>query len=304
VWFILPGVCAVLLLGLVAAADAEPPYVLSDSTTLTTPAPDRAMLVLVRESYARVRRMPADNLMLDGQPLGILPQHAFMVATVPAGEHCLSGVAESPDLRFAVEAGQSCLLRLRETVNGQDQLVADWLFDDANSVGALIRKEHLKRAVTTATGAAKLDRIARVRAGDCSRAGTVNATSVRDSAYDRVWYENPLDKVNLKSDFFSNPGTLRIGPEGLRYQAKGVDLVIPTASIRRVHFGGTRYTGTAPWVDIDWSGPDGQGVASFADSRGAQAVQTYNRLFRAAVDLMGNRTTSAEPESLYSTPNR
>ena len=53
-----------------------------------------------------------------------------------------------------------------------------------------------------------------------------------------------------------------------------------------MHFGGTRYTGTAPWLDVAWSGPDSSGVASFADSRPAQAVQTYDRLFRDNLRVM------------------
>src|SRR5205085_6093308 len=119
----------------------------------------------------------------------------------------------------------------------------------------------------------------------------------------RIWYENPLNPVSLKSDFFSENGVLRVTPAGLLYEGRTRRVVIPAEHIRRVHFGGTRYTGTAPWLDVDWSGPDSSGVASFADSRPAQAVETYNRLFHALTRLTEGSTRGAAPETLRTAPD-
>lgn len=295
---------AAVLLGLAHAATAEPTYVLDDSVTIPAPMPDHAVLVIAREEYARLRRMPADDLMLDGRPLGLLPQHAFVVASVEPGVHCLSGVPEASGLHFEVRDAQTCLLRLRETVNEVDQVVADWIFDDALSVRELILTHHLKRAITTATGAGKLEHLARVRPGDCTQPGTVDATARPDTSFAQVWYENPLDHVNVKHDFEDNPGTLQVTADGLHYEAKGVSVAIRVGTLRRVRFGGTRYTGISPWVDVDWSSPDGMGRVSFADSRTAQSVQTYDRMFQAIAELLSRTTSPTGADTLYNAPTR
>jgi hypothetical protein len=296
------SLCAAMLLGLVPAVHADPKVEAVAGARLPAPDPERTLVVLLREEYPRATGMKSDNLMLDGKPLGILPQRTFLVAKVEPGVHCLSGATGSRDLRFTSIAGEVCLLRLRERIDDRDQVVSDWLFDDAASTQALIGAKKLKLASTTESGANKLERVSQARPGDCGAPGTVDATAHPESSFVQLWYENPADRNNVKRDFTHATGTLVVTADGLRYRDKDLSLEVPIGKLRRVWFGGTRPNDPAPWVNVAWSGPDGAGVLSFADSRPAEATQTYDRLFRAVADLLARTTTPAEAETLYTAP--
>lgn len=298
------SLCAALVAAFAAAASADEKVTVGAPVELPGPDPARTVVVLLREEFARAIAMKPDNLMLDGQPLALLPQRTFLVAKVEPGLHCLSGVPETRDLKFQTLPGEVVLLRLRERIDDQDRVVADWLFDDATSARELIRTKKLKFASTTESGAEKLERIAQARPGDCDRPGTVDASAHPESAFVEVSVQDPVALKSTKSTRSHRTGRLVVNGDGLHYRDKERTIEVPIGKLRRVYFGGTQLNDPTPWVNVDWSGTDGAGVLSFADSRPAQATQTYDRLFRAVADLLARTSHPAEAETLHTAPRR
>lgn len=266
------------------AAPRDRRFALVDSTPPLAAAPDSAVIVLAREQFVRKNPLPPERLYLDGAPLGWLPQQSAIVVAVAPGLHRLSGVFECPDLVVGCAPGETVLLRLRETIDDVDRLRLRWLLDEPAAAAGLLRGAALPLAVPSARGLADLAKRAGRPAGAAPDTAAALAPDGR-LAFPEVLFEHPLDPMNLRRDFSILTGALSLGGARLDYverRVRGeVRISIPLDSVETVRFGGTRYVGRAPWLDVIYRDGDRRWRASFADAREESAEATYNRLFAA-----------------------
>uniref|UniRef100_A0A832I3I5 Uncharacterized protein n=1 Tax=Eiseniibacteriota bacterium TaxID=2212470 RepID=A0A832I3I5_UNCEI len=271
-------------------------YALHDSLPDLAAPPDSAVLVLVREQFVRKNPLPPERITLDGAPHAWLPQRAFHVARVAPGLRRLGGLFGAPDLVLGCAPGRTLLLRLRETIDEEDRLRMRWILDDPAVAPELVRAAALPLAVPTARGVAE---IAKRAARGASAAPPDTAGAPADTALTlslaEIWFEHPLDPMNLRRDFSILTGELTLGGGRLAYLQRHrrgeVRVSIPLDSIESVRFGGTRYVGSAPWIDIVYREGAGRWRASFADASPANPEGTYNRIFGA----LALRRRSAAP---------
>jgi hypothetical protein len=110
--------------------------------------------------------------------------------------------------------------------------------------------------------------------------------------------------VNLEKDFSQLFGRVSIDTVGLHYRLSvrvrasldtwrlvADSLDIPADRIVGVRFGGTRFTGVSPWVDVFHRTASGVMIASFADARETYGESTYNGMFAAVDELRAIRRT-------------
>jgi hypothetical protein len=284
-----PLVCAFPLLALCAiagAASAEPKWVEDAPDSLSARVPGKAVLHLTREAFARFNRLPPELVYLDDLPLGMLPQMHFVSVAVPPGQHCLRGLASCPDLPLFLQPGRTYLARLQEVLEANDRLDAHWLLDDPMTAQDIVHRTHVRASRLTATGLEYLEKNARERPAACDTAVSLPAT------FEAMWFENPLDEVNLAKDFSSLTGTVTVDDDSIRFSMKArlamsvntwktvaKALTIRREEIGRLFYGGTRFTSANPWISLECDLPAGHVVISFADSRPEHAVRTYDRLF-------------------------
>lgn len=241
-------------------------------------------LVLVREQMVRKNPMPPERLYLDGRPLGYLPQRSVVAADVTPGLHRLEGVLGCPPLVIEFEPGERVLLRLREVIDERDAVRARWLLEDPDFAAELLESMELLHASVTPRGVAELER--RWRTVDVGRpADSIRAP--RDSSslvFPEIWFEHPLDPLNLRREFTTHSGRLEIGPEGISYtldrNERDLRVTIPHSDVLGVRFGGTRSAGVAPWIDLFYRSGERTLRASFADA-GPDPEAAYNRMFGA-----------------------
>jgi hypothetical protein len=284
----------------VSAADpvVDVRYVLSDSVETRAPADGRATIRLLREQYVRARPLPPEMIYIDDGPAGLLPQQTWFEVQVDSGVHVLRGLVDDPGFALRCRPGHAYLLRLREVVDSQDQRIEKWLLDDAGTAADLIRQRHLRHVATTEAGHRYLRK---KMLTVCSRAAPWPAATLPDS-FDNVLLERPLEKVNLEKDFSQLFGRITIDAAGIHYRlnvrvAASLDswrvvtdsLDIPADRIEGVSFGGTRFTGISPWVDVLYRTDSGQSLASFADIREAHGESTYDGIFAAVEELRATR---------------
>ena len=104
--------------------------------------------------------------------------------------------------------------------------------------------------------------------------------AVLPDSFDHVLLERPLDQVNLEKDFSQLFGQVSFDTAGIHYRLRvrvrasldswrlvADSLDIPADRIVGVSFGGTRFTGINPWVDVLHRTDSGVTIASFADTR-------------------------------------
>ena len=280
-----------LAIALAASALAAPVpsrdkrFTFDDTKPVVVPTPGVARLCLVREQIVRKNPMPPEHLYLDGQPFAWLPQRGTVVAEVSPGLHRLEGVLGCPPLVLEIPAGEVVLLRLREVIDEQDAVRARWLLEDPDFAGDLF--ERMELYVTTTTPRGMEDLAKRWRTVKTAvRADTV--LSPHDSTtvvgVDDVWFEHPLDPVNLRRDFTTYSGRLEVHPHALQYAAdkrhRGTRVVIPMADVVGLRFGGTRSSTIQPWIDLFYRSEGQTMQASFADA-GDESETGYNRMFAA-----------------------
>jgi hypothetical protein len=297
--------CALLAVAIVTCASlavathADALFTLGDTITFLEPTADSASLYLTREAFIRIRPLPPERLNLDGAALGFLPQRSYVVARVGQGTHCLTGIGERVDLCVEFNGGHSYFLRLREGIDENDRVVSEWLFESPENLQATLAKGHLRPSTLTEKGRAQLVKRAGVVAHDPGWEAEHRKTAAVAYPFslDEIWYEDPLDRVNLKRDFqLSRTGILTVAADTIHYVSKRASVSIPCDQIIHVRFGGTRFTGTAPWVEIQYANETEQSTWSFADSRPSHAVETYDRIFAAAMALK-DAHVGAAPDS-------
>ncbi|MBI1798895.1 MAG: hypothetical protein HYR73_04325 [Candidatus Eisenbacteria bacterium] len=258
---------------------------LSDSLVLPAFPQGGALLMLTREQFVRINPLPAEELTLDGEPIGLLPQRSWFALAVAGGPHELSGPLEGPRLRFDVLAGHRYLARLREVLEDNDRLRQEWLLDDPGSFHAAVKSSRIRRACTTSEGFAYLRR--RTDAHPSRGTRSAAAAAARRVELAGILNESPLDPVNLEHDFELKSGGLVIDSSSVRYSSSGQSLTIPIEDIVRVRFGGTRFSNQISWIDVMYLGSTGNPLLeSFADSNPATGVATYNLLFL-TLDALG-----------------
>lgn len=275
-------------------------FLFDDAKPDLAPPSSGARLCLVREQIVRKNPMPPERLYLDGQPLGWLPQRSAVTTDLHPGLHRLEGIIGCPPLVFECRPGEIVLLRLREVIDEQDAVRARWLLEDPEFAGDLVEQMELLHVTTTARGTADLVRRWRT-VKTASRPDTVLAPvdSVTVVAIDEVWFEHPLDPVNLRRDFTTYAGRMEIGPRQISYAAdrrqRGVRVEIRYEDVVGMRFGGTRSATSQPWIDLYYRSEGETLRASFADA-GAESEAGYNRMF-AAIRARWRAAHPAEPEA-------
>lgn len=284
------GALFLALAATASLATAAPPsrdrrFAFSDTTPDLSPSAERAVLCLVREQIVRRHPMPPERLYLDGVPLAYLPQRAVVATRVEPGVHRLEGVLGCPPLVISCAPGELVLLRLREVIDEQDAVRARWLLDDPELAEGLIAQGELLPVTLTERG--REDLAKRWRTVDVSArpdSALAPADTGQAVTLDQVWFEHPLDPVNLRRDFTTYDGRLEIGSRAFSYamdrSAKGVRFQIRFEDVVGLRFGGTRSSSAQPWLDLYYRS-EGQTLrGSFADS-GENPEGGYNRMFAA-----------------------
>ena len=277
--------------GLAAPALGMPRFTLSDSVRIFQPGRERAVLYLSREQHVRLHPLAPEHLFLDGAHLGLLPQRSYLAAEVAPGTHCLGGLVGTPDFCFELLGGASYSLRLREVIDSNDVLSVYWLFEEPDAMRSVVARLRLKLVSLTDEGLSYLRRKKGAHGGTTSNEPPDPTTLVLD----HIWYENPLDHVNLSKEFSQLSGRLSVGPDRIHYvmhealatsmtssQKVGISVSIPYVRITRMRYGGTRFTGSNPWVDIEIRGRGRSAPRLVHRLADPFAVGTYNRLFVAA----------------------
>jgi hypothetical protein len=269
---------------LAGQADATDKRFALRDTVLAESAPaDRAVLCVVREQFVRKNPLPPERLYLDGAPLGFLPQRSWLSVEVEPGLRRLSGVIGAPELVLDCRPGRLYLLRMREIVDERDVLSVSWVLDDPDLAGSLTGGAGLPRSVATTRGIKDLsgrppripDRV------DTLLAGPGGPPLVLDN----VWCEHPLDMMNLRRDFSVYTGRLELDDRVLRYRLekrrRDMEIEIPIERIVSLRYGGTRYTGTNPWLDVFYQSGESTEAATFAGADAETAGRIYNVLYMA-----------------------
>ncbi|HTM58649.1 MAG TPA: hypothetical protein VL123_09565 [Candidatus Udaeobacter sp.] len=267
-----------LLLALTALpAAAVPRYTTAYVPDVPDPPRQGAQLVLTREQFVRINRLKPEEISLDGEPIGVLPQKTWLLADIAPGRHCLHGLVEGDDLWFDARDGRRYLLRLRETIDEGDHLRQAWLFDDPRMAGRIVREGHLPMVRTTADGLRRI----RKHMHPVESQDPLAIEPRGKATFPGILLERPLDPVNIRHEFADEPGTLVVESDEIRYAAPHEHVVIPLADVIRVRYGGTRYSNQIPWIDVEYRDPSSgeQRLDSFADSNPDQATATYTRIF-------------------------
>lgn len=279
-----------------AAVHAGPRYLATDSIAFAFPDSGSAMVYASREEFVRFNHLPPEHLYVDRAPLGLLPQQSYFWAALPPGRHCISGIAHASDVCFECRAGRTYFLRLQEMILEGDNMSAHLLFDDPQSIPRIVKKSRLSRVTMTDEGAEYLrGRVVYDLGPPGAGAPAAAPATSAPVAMEKIWYEDPLDPVNLKKDFSGLTGRLVLTADTVHYRMRErvamalnqwklvVDsLDIAGSQILKISYGGQRFTGTNPWVDISYENSTGVHIASFADSRPEEADATYNRIFELA----------------------
>ncbi len=312
-----PLACGRLLLPLLLACahpagaaepTVAPRFVLSDSAATPAPAGDGAIIRLVREQYVRQRPLPPEMIYLDGGPAGLLPQQSWFELDVKPGPHRLCGLAGDTGLTLRCDPRRTYLLRLREVVDSEDQLTARWLLDDPGVSKDLVRKSRLRHVTTTQVGLRYLEKKKRTICPDDDPSVAPSRARALPDSFDNILLERPLDQVNLETDFSQLSGRVLVDTAGIHYRLRAQvrsslntwrlvtdSLDVPVDSIVGVRYGGTRFTGVNPWLDVYHTTSAGLRIASFADTREANGTWTYNRIFETIEDLRSTRGQGGSP---------
>jgi hypothetical protein len=301
--------CFVLLPFLACASPAvaadpvvDSRFVLTDSMEAHAPADGKAVICVLREQYVRNRPLPPEMIYLDDAPAGLLPQQSWFEVQVDPGPHRLCGLVGDPGFTLRCRPDGAYLLRLREVIDSQDQRGEKWLFDDASTASDLIRKGHLLKVATTDAGLRYLRKKMHSVCPDDPADAARRPLAVLPDSFDHVLLERPLDQVNLEKDFSQLFGRVSIDTAGVHYRLSvrvrasldswrlvADSLEIPADRIVGVRFGGTRFTGINPWVDVFHRTDVGVTIASFGETRETHGESTYNGIFAAVEELMAAR---------------
>jgi hypothetical protein len=312
-WLVLLPLFAGTSMAVAANPTVDARFVLTDSAGTHTPADGKAVIYLVREQYVRNQPLPPEMIYLDDAPAGLLPQQAWFEVQVDPGPHRLRGLVGDPNFTLRCHPGRAYLLRLREVIDNQDQRNERWLFDDASTAADLIQRNGLRNVVTTDAGIRYLRKKMRSVCSDDTVDAARRFVAVLPDSFDQVLMERPLDQVNLKKDFSQRFGLVSIDTTGIHYRLSARvrasvmtwrvvtdSLDIPVDRIVGVRFGGTRFTGVNPWVDVFYRTDSGVGSVSFGDKRESYGESTYNGIFAAIEELVATRRPrepdAAQPE--------
>jgi hypothetical protein len=230
--------------------------------------------------------MPPERLYLDRRPLALLPQLSFVIADVAPGWHRFEGVLDMPACAIECRAGDVVLLRLREVIDAQDFVHSRWLLDDPATADALITEKELPIAITNERGLHEIqEKLRSLPAASDPDTISAPADTAQVLGFDNIWFEHPLDPLNLRHDFTLYSGRLEIGSDGIDYymekKRRDVRVEIRYADIVGLRFGGTRSAGVNPWIDLDYATGTATLRASFSDAGDAHPEATYNRMYSA-----------------------
>lgn len=265
-----------------APASSDSRYSLVSSPVLPAPRPGRAVVVLVREQFVRAKPMPQKNLFLDSAPLGLLAQKSLLIFDVAPGIHAVEASSDCAPLAFEVDAGETRMFRLRESINDLDQNETSWLEDDPTSFDALVQKKDVKESRLLPKGRHfleerldKLDKAPTAEQEWLDDALASNAVVFHDILFDR-----PFRKDDVSRSFTEKAGTLTLTASGLEWDREGERFVLPWNRVQSVRFAGSRFDDENPWVGFLHVAQDGSTMmAAFTDQREPYMARTYARIF-------------------------
>ncbi len=267
-------------LWLASPLSAAPRCRLGQPASFAPPPADSASLYVVREQFVRTRALSPEEIYLDGAPLGLLPQRAFVAASVAPGRRVLWGLAGMTPLGLSCRAGHGYLVRLRETIDDRDQLHMEWLLDDPARIEILAQGVPLSLATTTPKGLQSMDRkppraVAEAR----------DSSDALPLTFGDIWLEDPLRPESVRPSFRRTTWRAVVDSSGLLLTSKEKALAVPIADVTAIRFAGVREGGDQPWLDREYQAAGAQREVLIADSTPETSVRTYNRLFAALRDL-------------------
>jgi hypothetical protein len=260
---------------------AEPRYRLGPPAAFATAPADSAVIYLTREQFVRAGPLPPEAVYLDAAPLGLLPQRAFLAATVAPGGHVLWGLAGMPPFGIRCRAGHGTLLRLFERIDDQDQLRLEWLLDDPARIGTLSQGVPLALAITTPKGLRSMNR----RAPEGWEAAARDPSGGLPLVVEKAWLEDPSRPGSQPPSFRRALWRAVVDSAGLLLTSGDYALAVPARDITAIYFAGARAGGDEPWLGVEYRVAGEPRALSLADSVPETAVRTYDLLFAALRDL-------------------
>jgi hypothetical protein len=267
-----------------AAASAQSPYTLRDTTSFPPPKEGMARLLVARERFIDQGLKP-EFVVIDTTAIGQLPQKSGVAAEIPAGWHRLwlaRGTKAGMWMEFA--PGGRYLIRLRENVSDMGGWRADLVRDDRDGYAEFAVSKGMQLAVATQAG---LDAIRRDIKKRMPTAKTV--ASERDKAQkaaqlpiviEEAWYLDLLDESDKAQEFEQHLGKLTLDATVLKYtRDDGVVVEIPRSTISEVRYGGHRRNMPNPWIKIAYTADGAEKAVAFAATDANIATGEYNRLF-------------------------
>ena len=267
--------------------------ILADSSASTMPGPGRSLLILVREQFARRDPMPPEGIWVDDRAVGLLAQNSWFTVSVDTGTHVVWGVLDTADHGLRCGPGRVYLLRLRETINATDELSRDWLREDPEALARLRRQDKLQLALTTPKGLEWMNSRRRTfHHVPATRQEPAVSGRADTLAFAHMLSERPLDPLFVGTDFSNASGRLWLNADSLHFRMAdrlrsgfntwtvvrdSFDLAL--SRVRKVRFGGTRFSNLSPWIDVIYDTGEGAARASFGDTEERTGVETYNQLF-------------------------
>ena len=271
-----------------ASVSASEYYMRSGEPLFAPPPPDRAIVYFARLGETASWKR-ADALFIDDQPLGLLPENAFLVATVKPGLRLLwwttflSHNFEWIDFK----PGRAYLLR-SPSRHGR------WYLDDPERIVALVHDARLSHTKTTANGLALLQEQIAKKYHKLQRQGLRKyrqVVAITDSAaaphlsVSGVDYQYQLSRFK-EPRFWGYFGRLSVEDGRLRWRSKRGEVEIAIRDIRAISFAGLSVREHVAWLQVRYGPKNAPREAFFHSPVDDGFSWSHNRKFAALADAI------------------
>jgi hypothetical protein len=263
-------------------------YVRSGEPLFSPPPPDRAIVYFARLGKTASWK-EADALFIDDQPLGLLPENAFLMATVKPGLRLLwwttflSHNFEWIDFK----PGRAYLLR-------SPSRHGHWYLDDPDRIVALVHDSRLSHTKTTANGLALLQEQSAKKYQKLQRQGLrkypqvvamTNPAAALPLSIGDVDYQHQLSRFK-EPRFWGHFGRLRVEDGRLLWRSKREEVEIAIRDIRAISFAGLSVREHAAWLQVRYGPKSAPREAFFHSPVDDGFSWSHNRKFAALADAI------------------
>src|SRR4029450_842570 len=267
------------------AAAEKRGYVLRDTTSLPPPAPGLARLVVARDMRI-MRDLKPEFGVVDGPPVGILPQRTAVTGEITPGWHRVRlGRGGGSEVWMEFVPDGRYLLRLREsTVSGTGNWRGDLVREGADGYAEFALSKGMKLAVMDARGKGALERnLGKPSETTQKQDSTGRVVAIGKAAWPIVIEEAwslPLPSEAAQQSWELHPGKITLDEKSLRFtRADTLVVEIARDSVTEVHLGPIRGNVENPWIKIGFRGHITDPGVTVADATLSTATENYNRQF-------------------------